>query len=61
MIGIKLKVENLGNLLYLKCAFGIDTSSSYGYNKAKDNFSKKEGTAEITSAAKANIRVQGTT
>ncbi len=56
MIDVKLKVENLGNLLYLDRAFVIDASVSDGYNKVKDKFSKKEGTAEITSATSANVQ-----
>ena len=58
MIDVKLKVENLGNLLYLDRAFVIDASVSDGYNKVKDKFSKKKGTAEITSATSANVQTQ---
>ena len=58
IIDVKLEVENLGILSHLRHAFDIGSSFSDGYNKVKDKFSKKEGTAVIESASKANIQTQ---
>lgn len=52
----ELSIE--GQALGLDRAFGIGASVSDGYNKVKDKFSKKEGTAVIESASKANIQTQ---
>ena len=52
----ELSIE--GQALGMDRAFGIGGSVVDGYNKVKDKFSKKEGTAVIESASKAGAQVQ---